>query len=179
MASGKTHTGEILSRLIGWELVDADVELADRAGRSIPEIFEEDGEAAFRDLERLLIEKLASGSGKVIATGGGAFVDADNREQMLRNGLVICLSAEPVTIHHRITDAESEGASARPLLAGTPPLERIEALLAQRADAYAQAHHTIDTNLLTPEQVAQEVLNLFDATQGEKDAGTGGKEYGR
>lgn len=175
MASGKTHTGEILSRLIGWELVDADVELAHRAGRSIPQIFEEDGEDAFRDLERSLIHELAAGSGKVIAAGGGAFVDPDNRESMLNNGLVICLRAKPATIYSRITEAESGGASARPLLAGTPPLQRIKALLAQRAGAYAQAHHTIDTDLLTPEQVAREALKLFHET----DAGTGGKVYGR
>jgi len=175
MASGKTHAGGILSRLIGWELVDADVELAQRAGRSIPQIFQEDGEAAFRDLERSLIQELATGSGKVIAAGGGAFVDPDNREQMLNNGLVVCLRAEPATIHRRITEGGSGGASARPLLAGTPPLQRIETLLAQRAEAYAQAHHTIDTDLLTPEQVARDVLKLFHET----DDGTGGKDYGR
>ena len=175
MASGKTHAGGILSRLIGWELVDADVELAQRAGRSIPQIFQEDGEAAFRDLERSLFQELATGSGKVIAAGGGAFVDPDNRESMLNNGLVICLRAKPATIHRRITEGESGGAAARPLLAGAPPLQRIETLLAQRAEAYAQAHHTIDTDLLTPEQVAREVLKLFHET----DAETGGKDYGR
>ena len=175
MASGKTRTGEILSRLIGWELVDADVELASRAGRSIPEIFEEDGEPAFRDLERALIQELAAGLGKVIAAGGGAFVDPDNQEQMLRNGLVVCLRAKPETIHRRITQAESGGAAARPLLAGAPPLERIEALLAQRAEAYSRAHYSIDTDLLTSEQVAREVLKLFNET----DAGTGGKKNGR
>ena len=179
MASGKTHAGEILSRLMGWELVDADVELANRAGRSIPEIFQQDGEDAFRDLERSLIQELAAGSERIIAAGGGAFVAPDNREQMLDNGLVICLRAEPATIHRRLIEAESKGASARPLLAGAPPLERIEGLLAQRAEAYAQAHHTIDTDLLTSEQVAQEVLILLDETGDETDAGTGGKENGR
>ena len=179
MASGKSRTGEILSRLIGWELVDADVELANRAGRSIREIFEEDGEAAFRDLERSLIQELASDYGKVIAAGGGAFVDPDNQGQMLNNGLVVCLRAEPATIHRRITQAESGGAAARPLLAGAPPLERIEALLGQRAEAYSRAHYSIDTDLLTSEQVAQEVLNVLNETGDETDAGTGGKENGR
>ena len=179
MASGKSRTGEILSRLIGWELVDADVELANRAGRSIPEIFEEDGEAAFRNLERSMIQELASDYGKVIATGGGAFVDPDNQEQMLNNGLVVCLRAEPATIHRRITQAESGGAAARPLLAGAPPLERIEALLRQRAEAYSRAHYSIDTDLLTSEQVAREVLKVFNETEDETDAGTGGKENGR
>lgn len=170
MASGKTNVGQVLSRLIGWEFVDADVELVNRTGRSIPEIFQEDGEDAFRDLERSLIRELASGSQRVIAMGGGAFVDPDNREQMLSHGMVICLRAEPETIHRRITDGMLGGAESRPLLAGTPPLEHIKELLAQRAESYAEARHAIDTDLLTTEQVAQEALKLFN----ESDAGTGG-----
>jgi len=170
MASGKTNVGRILSRLIGWEFVDADVELVNRTGRSIPEIFQEDGEDSFRDLERSLIKELASGSKRVIAMGGGAFVDPDNREQMLSHGLVICLRADSETIHRRISEGISGGAESRPLLAGTPPLERIKELLAQRAESYAKAHHTIDTDLLTTEQVAQEALKLFN----ESDAVAGG-----
>ena len=170
MASGKTNVGRILSRLIGWEFVDADLELAKRTGRSIPEIFQEDGEDAFRDLERSLIKVLASDSKKVIAMGGGAFVAPDNREQLLTHGLVLCLRAEPETIHRRITEGMLDGAESRPLLAGTPPLERIKELLGERTESYAKAHHTIDTDFLTTEQVAQEALKLFN----ESDAGTGG-----
>jgi len=162
MASGKTNVGRILSRLIGWEFVDADVELVNRTGRSIPEIFQEDGEDAFRDLEQSLIKELASGSKRVVAMGGGAFVDPDNREQLLSHGLVFCLRAEPETIHRRITEGMLGGAESRPLLAGTPPLERIKDLLTQRAESYADAHHTIDTDHLTTEQVAQEALKLFN-----------------
>ena len=175
MASGKTHVGELLSRLIGWEFIDADVELVDRDGRSIPQIFQEDGEDAFRDLERSLIKELASGSKRVIAGGGGSFVDPENREQMLSHGLVLCLRAEPETIHRRISEGVLGGAESRPLLAGTPPLDRIKDLLAQRAGSYAKAHHTIDTDLLTTEQVAQEALRLVN----ESDAGYGGKVNGR
>ena len=175
MASGKTNVGHILSRLIGWEFVDADVELVNRTGRSIPEIFQEDGEDAFRDLERSLIKELASGLKRVVAMGGGAFVDPDNREQMLSHGLVLCLRAEPETIHRRITEGIMGGAESRPLLDGTPPLERIKDLLGERAESYAQAHHMIDTDLLTTDEVAQEALKLFN----DSEAGTGGENYGR
>jgi 3-dehydroquinate synthase len=160
MASGKTQVGRILSRLTGWILVDADDQVVRRTGRPIHRIFQEDGEAAFRTLERSVIRDLCGGATKIIASGGGAFVDPDNRRRMLDSGLVVCLSAKPDTIHRRIAEGRQVGASVRPLLAGADPLERIKTLLSQRAEAYAQAHFTIETDLLTPEQVAQRVLSL-------------------
>ena len=181
MGSGKTVVGKALARLTGRSMVDADEELVRRAGRPISLIFQEDGEAAFRELERSVIVDLCSQSGTVIAAGGGSFVDPDNRELMLANGLVVCLSATPETILKRISEPQMTGAAAeegppsaapvgednsaadqpvRPLLAGDDPLARIKALLAQRAEAYALAHYTIETDELTPEQVAEKVLEL-------------------
>lgn len=175
MASGKTRVGTILSGLTGWDLLDADDELVRRDGRSIPRIFQEDGEDAFRSLERALIRELSTGSGKIISVGGGAFVAMDNRRQMLQNGAVVCLSAKPDTIHRRITEAEAIGAEDRPMLAGADPLQRIKDLLDQRSEAYAQAHYTIETDLLTLEEVARQVLGLFCGTNVE----TGGAVHGR
>ncbi len=168
MASGKSVVGQALSQITGMPLVDADDEIVNRAGKSIHCIFEDSGEAAFRELERSVIQNLCSRSGNVIAAGGGAFVDPDNRAGMLAAGSVVCLSARPETIHRRSVDqpspAPSPGAGSRrpvrPLLAGDDPMERIEALLAQRNEAYAQAHHTIETDDLTPDQVAERILEL-------------------
>jgi 3-dehydroquinate synthase len=172
MASGKTRVGRALSRLSGLPLVDADDEIVARAGKPIHQIFQDSGEAAFRYLERSVIRDLCSGPGKIIATGGGAFVDPDNRGRMLAGGLVFHLSARPETIHRRITELSSSGPDpeggkpgesgepVRPLLAGGDPMARIRSLLAERAGAYAQAHHTIETDLLTPERVAQKILEL-------------------
>ena len=160
MASGKSEVGGILSRLTGWELVDADDEIERRAGRSVQRIFEEDGEEAFRNLERSVTQELCAGAGKVIAAGGGAFVDPGNRRWMLENGLVVWLSAQPETIHRRIIQSQGT-ASVRPLLAGDDPLDRIRTLLSQRAEAYGQAHHTVETDNLTQEQVARQVFALF------------------
>ena len=212
MGSGKTVVGQALARLTGRSLVDADEELVRRAGRPISQIFQEDGEAAFRELERSVISDLCSQSGTIIAAGGGSFVDPDNQELMLASGRVVCLSARPETILQRISQSQgsdnageegppfnppfvrgesreppplrrgdrggSHSATTanedyspsnqpiRPLLAGDDPLARIEALLAQRAKAYALAHYTIETDELTPEQVAERVLELCRA--GEK-----------
>ena len=179
MASGKTVVGGALSRLTGRPLVDADDEIVRRAGQPVHQIFRDQGEAAFRQLERSVIHDLCSQGGSIIAAGGGAFVDLDNRKRMLAAGLVICLSARPETIYRRITGScpvpyfqgdgppiipLSQGADppvfppceggntggssrpVRPLLAGDDPMERIQELLARRADAYAQAHHTVETD---------------------------------
>ena len=173
MASGKTEAGKVLARLTGWPLVDADAEIVARAGRPIHQIFQEEGEPAFRVLEAKVVRELCAGSGRIIAAGGGAFVDPDNRARMLAGGLVFCLSARPETIHRRITKLPSlptsnrgegqgspEGRPARPLLEGNNPLARIRELLAQRAQAYAKAHFTVETDDLTPEQVARRILEL-------------------
>ena len=159
MASGKSHVGRILSQRTGWPLVDADDEIVRRAGKPIARIFEDSGEAAFRALERTVTAELCAGNGRIIAAGGGAFVDAANRDAMLGGGTVFCLSARPETIHRRITGADPN-AAARPMLAGDDPLGRIKSLLEQRSPAYSQAHHTIETDTLTVEQVAQEILDL-------------------
>ena len=111
MASGKSVVGGALSRLTGRPLVDADDEIVCRAGRPISQIFQEDGEAAFRDLERSVIGDLCSQSGTIIAAGGGSFLDPGNRELMLASGRVVCLSARPETILQRI--AQSQGVTMR------------------------------------------------------------------
>ena len=169
MASGKSHVGRILSQRTGRPLGDADAEITARAGKSIDRIFADSGEAAFRALEREVIGELCAGSGRIIAAGGGAFVDLDNRRAMLAAGAVFCLHAQPETIYQRL----AAGQAVRPLLAGDNPvaspaasMERIRELLAQRADAYRQAHHRIDTDHLTPEQVAERVLELWQASNG-------------
>ena len=112
MASGKSVVGEALSRLAGMPLVDADDEVARRGGRPIPQIFQEDGEAAFRDLERRVIADLCAGTGQVIAAGGGAFVDPDSRALMLASGVVFCLSARPKTILKRLSQEPRTDAAA-------------------------------------------------------------------
>ena len=164
MASGKSHVGRILSQHTGLPLVDADSVIVERAGKSIEQIFDDEGEAAFRVLEREIIADLCRGSGQIISAGGGAFVDPDNRQAMLAGGTVFCLRARPETIYQRLRTDDESGQAVRPLLAGPDPLGRIRELLAARAEAYGQAHHCIDTDELTPEEVTEEVLNLFHTT---------------
>ena len=168
MATGKSHVGRVLCEKTGWPLVDADDEIVRRAGKPIQGIFDDDGEIKFRDLERLVIADLCAGNQQIISAGGGAFIDAANRILMLMNGLVSCLSATPETICFRVGAEEGDTNPSRPLLVednpGDNPLDRIESVLAQRADAYSHAHHTIETDFLTPQQVAERILEMCKFT---------------
>ncbi len=163
MASGKSHVGRILSERTGLPLVDADSVIVERAGKSIEQIFAYEGENAFRALERQVIAELCQDNGQIISAGGGAFVDPDNRRVMLQGGTVFCLQASPETVYQRLKADNDSGQAVRPLLAGADPLGRIRELLAQRAEAYGQAHHCIDTDELTPEEVAEQALNLLSS----------------
>lgn len=163
MATGKTNVGRRLSQLTGWPLRDADDEIVRRAGCSIDEIFAHDGEAAFRNLERQVIADLCSRKNQVISAGGGAFVQPANRDVMLRGGRVFCLTAAPETIYARIQKEAGPDPPVRPLLAGTDPLQRIRDLLQTRAEAYSHAHHTIPTDGLAVEEVAERVLTRIEA----------------
>ena len=164
MASGKSHAGRILSERKGMPLVDADSVIVERAEKSIEQIFAEQGEGAFRALERQVIADLSERSGQIISAGGGAFVDPENREVMLASGTVFCLQAKPETIYQRLKADNESGRAVRPLLAGPDPLGRIRELLTQRDEAYGQAHHCISTDELTPEEVTEQVLNLLQPT---------------
>ena len=159
MASGKSSVGRALSRRCGWPRVDADEEIVSRAGKPIADIFRDSGEDAFRELERAVVTDICAESGKIIAAGGGSFIDDENRQTMLDGGTVFYLSAHPETIHRRVTKG-SPNAPVRPLLGPGNPLERITELLAQRTPAYSQAHHSVETDGLTPDQVAEAILKI-------------------
>ena len=166
MASGKTSVGRALAERTRWTLIDADDVIVERAGKPIHRIFAEDGEPAFRELESRVIADLCARERQVIASGGGSFVSERNRQVMLAGGRVFFLSASPATILQRVRE-EDAGGPIRPLLAPPAgsgqdydPEARIAELLAQRMPAYAQAHHTIETDALTAGQVAAEVMSL-------------------
>ena len=117
MGTGKTAVGRAVGRILGREFVDMDELIAARAGKPIPRIFAEDGEEAFRRMERALCRELSARDGLVIATGGGALVDPENRALMMKSGIVVCLTASRDEIVRRLSGTD---ASARPLLEDDP-----------------------------------------------------------
>ena len=158
--SGKTSVGRILADRLGWRFVDSDDEIFHEQGMSIAQIFAAHGEDRFRSLERDMISRLCKDSNQVISVGGGTIVDQVNKRVMLDRNYVVRLVASPETILCRLS---STNLSERPMLTSSDPLGRISRLLADREEHYGAAHLQVDTEDMTPAEVAESVL---DATEG-------------
>lgn len=160
--TGKSTIGPLVAQRLGMPFVDLDDLIAARAGRSIPEIFRQEGEGAFRAWERALLREVVAGPPAVVSTGGGAIVDPENYTLMAERGLIVCLEAAPETIVERLRSAEAESSvSERPLLAGADPLARVRELKTMRQPAYARADWTVHTDRLTPQEAAMEVVRAW------------------
>ncbi len=155
MGTGKSNIGRKVAARLRRPFVDLDDVIAQRAGKTIPAIFAEDGEPAFRALEAAVCAELAAPAGRVIATGGGAMVNPANREALAAGGTLICLEAAPEAILRRVSRGDE-----RPMLAGGEPLARIRELLAQRASAYAAVPHHLDTTHLSVPAAAERVMGI-------------------
>jgi shikimate kinase len=138
MGAGKSTVGRMLAAGCGFEFFDCDRELEQRAGTSIANIFELEGEAAFRQRESHLLEELTARPHVVLATGGGAVLSELNRERLRSRGLVIYLQASAEEIARR-----TRGDTGRPLLQVDDRGARIEELLAQRTPLYRQTAHLV------------------------------------
>ena len=152
--TGKTTVAQKLADQLEISAFDSDVEIERQAGKNIAEIFAQDGEPAFRDLEEAVIaEILARPTPLALATGGGAILRDNTRKLLRQAGRVIWLTATPETILHRIThDAASK--TMRPNLTSLPMRDEIVALLEQRIPLYAEtAHEIIATDSLTIDEI--------------------------
>src|SRR6185369_7931181 len=152
MASGKTAVGRRLARRLGFDFVDTDQVIEDHAGATVSEIFAREGEPAFRRLERETIEGLALERPTVIATGGGTFVDAENRATLHRLGPVVCLVTSPEVILERVSRSDK-----RPLASGPGAPERLAKLYETRLPFYRMADVMVETDGLTVDQAAARV----------------------
>lgn len=166
--TGKTDTGRILARQSTVPFIDTDALIELTTGRSIPSIFEEDGEERFRDIERKTIASLPK-SDAVIGTGGGAVLDPVNMEQLRRDSIVVLLYADLATIESRLKR------SPRPPLTNLPLAEEISQLTEKRKAAYyASADLCVDTSDTTPAVAAEKIRDLIKkgtVTRAHRDAG--------
>lgn len=158
MGTGKSVVARGVAQKLGRSYVDMDEIIVQRAGMSIPEIFRQSGEAAFRQMERALCEELSRSANLVIATGGGTLVDAHNRALLGRNGCLICLDCETGDLLQRL-----RGDTSRPMLWAEDPEQRLHELLRARRPAYAEIPHHIDTTARPIEEVIAEVVSLLRA----------------
>jgi shikimate kinase len=153
MATGKTSVGKRLAAITHYKFLDLDAIIEEEAGTSISQIFSSQGESAFRKLESLMVERVAEKIECVIATGGGTIVNPQNLEKLKRCGVVITLTADIPTILLRAGNGDD-----RPMLRGGDRLERIQALMEQRAPAYAKADMMVDTAALSIDEVTQLIV---------------------
>lgn len=151
MAAGKSKIGPILAELLDRPFIDTDERITETAGKSITDIFEQDGEEAFRKLEHDTIVEVADGDPAVIALGGGAVRQEENWEAIRRSGLCLCVTAPPEVLSERIGRNDE-----RPLLAGLSDeerLARIREMLAEREPYYSRADVTVESSEdRTPEE---------------------------
>lgn len=156
MGTGKTVVGRALAERLRWKFMDTDRLIEERAGKSIPEIFAESGEEAFRKMEGEIARELPTMRHCVIATGGGFPLREENRRAAMDAGRVILLVASPEEIWHRIGQSRH-----RPLLQVENPMDRIRQLLAERSAAYDAIPTRISTDRRAPEALAAEILELL------------------
>ncbi|MCC6548343.1 shikimate kinase [Candidatus Sumerlaeota bacterium] len=153
MGSGKTTVGRILAETLGYSFLDTDEQIEKNAGKKISKIFEESGEAHFRQLETQFIAGLSGVTSHVIASGGGAILDPQNRHVFKNLGYVVYLKATPRELYQRIKNDTS-----RPLLQkAADPKAEMARLLAERERYYKEADIIVDTEDLSAEEV-QDVL---------------------
>lgn len=172
MGSGKSAVGRILAVRLGVPFVDLDETIEAGEGRSIAEIFEGDGEEAFRAIESAHLAGACVRPRAVISTGGGVVLRAENRAALRRWGIVVYLRAAASTLAARLSGTER---ARRPLLAGADAEERLLALLASRRPFYEEADLVVDTDGLTPEEVAALIATTFDSGD---EGGEGGEGPG-
>jgi shikimate kinase len=159
MGAGKSTIGRRLATRLGLPFVDSDEEIEGAAGLSVPEIFERYGEAYFRDGERRVIARLIEGAPKVIATGGGAFMNEETRTLILARSTAVWLDADIDVLVARV----GRRPGARPLLRNRDPREALAELAAHRNPYYAQAHIHVRSQPMPHQATVSEILKAIGA----------------
>jgi shikimate kinase len=157
MAAGKTTVARALARRLGWNAEDVDELIEARDRRTVADIFARQGEPYFRALEREILQLLLPLRHTVVATGGGTFVDPENRAAMMRDGLSIWLD---VPFEEVLTRLPVDG--RRPLAADKAQMER---LFWARQLAYAQAHLRVDARGMHAEAVVERIIDAISGME--------------
>jgi shikimate kinase len=153
MGAGKSSVGRRLAVRLGLPFADADTEIEAAAGMSIPDIFERHGEPAFRSGEARVICRLLDAGPQVLATGGGAFMNADTRAAIRDKGISVWLKADFEILMRRI-----KRRTDRPMLKTDDPAQTLRQLIAQRYPTYAEADITVESREIPHGMVVEDVV---------------------
>lgn len=153
MGTGKTVVSKIISKKLGYKLIDIDSIIEKEQNMTITDIFKHFGETKFREIESDVIKRISDIENAVISTGGGAVLKEENLNNLKKRGIIFCLSATPETILKRTINNNT-----RPLLQVENPLEKIKELLNIRRPFYEKADFIIDTENRSPFEIADEII---------------------
>ena len=160
MGSGKSAIGRTIARMLARRFIDTDRIIERKTGKTIQQIFKEEGESKFRTYEKEAIKKVSQYVGVVIATGGGSVKDVDSFNNLKSSGWIIALYASPEILYQRI-----EGKRIRPLLLQQEdPVKKLEEIFNERKSMYARADFQINTENKEIDEISQEIINLLDPT---------------
>lgn len=152
MGAGKSRVGQELAKLLGIPFVDSDREIEKAAGMKVAEIFERFGEKYFREGEKKVMLRLLSGEAKVLASGGGGFIQPEIRKAIKEKALSVWLKADIETLLERVSRSDH-----RPLLQGGDRADKMKALMEARYPVYAEADVTVVTDHQSPLQMARKI----------------------
>ena len=156
MGCGKSAVGRRLAARLGLPFVDADEEIEKAAGQSIEDMFAEHGEPYFREGERKVLARLMRSGPQVLATGGGAFMNAETRAAIAERGISVWLKAELPLLVRRVSKRNN-----RPLLKGSDPLTVMQNLMDVRYPVYAQADITVESRDVPHDVIVAEIIELL------------------
>ena len=160
MGTGKSSVGRLAAQTLHFTYMDTDQVIEAWAGKTITDIFQQEGESAFREWERRVVEDLTHRKKTVIATGGGLPANEANLASLKTHSLLVCLWASPETIFDRVRSH-----AHRPLLNDADPLAKIRDLLAVREPYYRQADVLVNTERRNLREVAAQVMHQFHLAQ--------------
>jgi len=167
--SGKSTIAPLVAGQLGWSWIDSDIEVEERAGQSIQQIFASESESGFRQRETAVMEELLGRQQVVIAAGGGAILAEQNRVRMKQAGPVIWLTAAATTLAERVL-SDRTTADRRPSLTGRPVDEEIREVLEIRTPMYQDAAtHTVDTEALSREEIVAQIVAIVRAESLERE----------
>ena len=155
MGTGKTRVAKEVARELGKVYASSDELIVERESKAIKDIFQKEGEAYFRSVEKEIIREISEKTDLVVDTGGGVVLDEENIKLLNEQGIVVCLWADEDTICER-----TKGSGERPLLNVDDPKKKIRELLEYRRSFYEKARYHVDTTGLDIQAVTKEVLGI-------------------